>query len=133
MSLCWRCRGLSHLHRALLAYDGSPKSEEALFVATYLSVRWDVPLVVVTVIETDRTTSEPLARAQIYLEMRGGQATFVKESGPVAGAILRTAEEHGCDLIITGGYGFSPVMEIVLGSAVDEVLRTSRRPVLICR
>jgi nucleotide-binding universal stress UspA family protein len=36
-------------------------------------------------------------------------------------------------LIIMGGYGFSPVMEIVLGSAVDEVLRTSRRPVLICR
>jgi hypothetical protein len=24
-------------------------------------------------------------------------------------------------------------MEIVLGSAVDEVLRTSRQPILICR
>jgi nucleotide-binding universal stress UspA family protein len=46
---------------------------------------------------------------------------------------MRTAEEHECDLIIMGGYGFSPVMEIVLGSAVDEVLRASRRPVLICR
>lgn len=122
-----------HLHRALLAYDGSPKSEEALFVATYLSVRWDIPLVVVTVIETGRTTSESLARAQRYLETRGGQATFVKESGPVAGAIMGTAEERECDLIIMGGYGFSPVMEIVLGSAVDEVLRTSRRPILICR
>jgi len=121
------------LNRALLAYDGSPKSEEALFVAAYLSVRWKIPLVIVTVIETGRTTSESLLHAQKYLEARGGQAIFVKEHGPVAGAIVRTAEEHDCDLIIMGGYGFSPALEVVLGSAVDEVLRTARRPTLICR
>jgi nucleotide-binding universal stress UspA family protein len=32
-----------------------------------------------------------------------------------------------------GGYGLSPVLEVVLGSAVDQVLRTSRQPMLICR
>jgi len=122
-----------HLHRALLAYDGSPKSEEALFVAAYLSVRWNIPLVVVTVIETGRATSETLERARSYLTARGGQATFVKESGSVAEAIMRTAEDQECDLTIMGGYGFSPVLEVVLGSAVDQVLRTVRRPVLICR
>jgi nucleotide-binding universal stress UspA family protein len=121
------------LRRALLAYDGSPKAEEALFVATYLAVRWSVPLVVVTVIEMGRTTSETFVRAQRYLEARGKQATFVKDQGPVPDVIVRTAEAHECDLIIMGGYGFSPVMEIALGSAVDEVLRTSRQPILICR
>ncbi|MDY7080759.1 MAG: universal stress protein [Chloroflexota bacterium] len=122
------------LHCALLAYDGSPKSEEALFVATYLLVQWDIPLVVVTVTEGGRAASETLARAQRYLEKRRAQAfTLVEEQGPVAEAITRTAEEHECDLIITGGYGFNPVMEIVLGSTVDQVLRTSRRPTLICR
>jgi nucleotide-binding universal stress UspA family protein len=124
---------LPRLRRALLAYDGSPKSEEALFVATYLTVRWNIPLVVVTVMESRRTTPETLARAQRYLETQGGRATFVRERKPVAGAIMKTAEEHECDLIIMGGYGFSPVMEIVLGSAVDRVLRTSWRPILICR
>jgi nucleotide-binding universal stress UspA family protein len=34
---------------------------------------------------------------------------------------------------VMGGYGFGPMLEVVLGSTVDEVLRTSRRPVLICR
>jgi nucleotide-binding universal stress UspA family protein len=121
------------LRRALLAYDGSPKAEEALFVAAYLTVRWNIPLVVVTVIEMGRATSDALVRAQSYLEARGKQATFVKDQGPVPDVIVRTAEAHECDLIIMGGYGFSPVMEIVLGSAVDEVLRTSRQPVLICR
>lgn len=123
----------SHLRRALLAYDGSPKANEALFVATYLSGKWNIPLVVVTMIETGRTTSETLARAQKYLETHGVQAAFVKESGPVAEAILKTAEEHESDLIIMGGYGLSPVLEVVLGSAVDQILRASRRPMLICR
>jgi nucleotide-binding universal stress UspA family protein len=117
----------------LLAYDGSPKAEEALFVATYLTVRWDIPLVVVTVIEMGRTTSDTFLRAQRYLEERGKEATFIKDYGSVPHVIVRTAEAQDCDLIIMGGYGFSPVMEIVLGSAVDEVLRTSRHPVLICR
>jgi nucleotide-binding universal stress UspA family protein len=126
-------RASSHLDRALLAYDGSPKAEEALFIATYLSCRWNISLAVVTVIETGRTTTETLARARRYLETHGAQATFVKEGGPVTDAILKTVEEHESDLIIMGGYGLSPVLEVVLGSAVDQVLRTSRQPMLICR
>jgi len=123
----------SNLGRALLAYDGNPKADEALFVATYLSGRWNIPLVVVTVIEPGRTTADTLARAQEYLESHSVQAAFVKEAGPVAEAILKTAEEHESDLIIMGGYGLGPVLEVVLGSAVDQILRASRRPVLICR
>jgi nucleotide-binding universal stress UspA family protein len=126
-------RASFHLDRALLAYDGSPKADEALFVATYMSGKWNIPLVVVTVIETARTTSETLVRAQRYLETHGVRATFVKESGSVAEAILKTAEKHESDLIVMGGYGLSPVLEIVLGSVVDQVLRTSRQPMLICR
>jgi nucleotide-binding universal stress UspA family protein len=32
-----------------------------------------------------------------------------------------------------GSYGFSPVLEVALGSTVDQVLRRSRQPVLVCR
>jgi len=123
----------SSLHRALLPYDGSPKAEEALFVATYLAGRWHIPLVVVTVIEGGRTTPETVSRARAYLEAHGIQATFVKGSGTVARAILKMAEAHQSDLIIMGGYGSGPMLEVVLGSAVDQVLRESRKPVLICR
>ena len=123
----------SNLGRALLAYDGSPKADEALFVATYLSGKWNIPLVVVTVVEPGRATSDTLARAQKYLKTHGVQAAFVKESGPVAEAILKTADQHESDLIIMGGYGHGPVLEVVLGSAVDQILRASRRPMLICR
>ena len=123
----------THMERPLLAYDGSPKAEEALFIATYLSGRWDVPLVVVTVTERGRTTAATLGRAQRYLETHGVHATFVRERRSVPQAILKAAATHGCDLVLMGGYGFSPVLEVVLGSAVDQVLRASEWPILICR
>ena len=122
-----------HLERLLLAYDGSPKAEEALFVVTYISGQWNIPPVVVTVTESGRTAPETGARAQEYLEARGVESTLLERQGPVATEIMVTAEEYECDLVVMGGYGFQPVLEVVLGSAVDEVLRTSRRPVLICR
>jgi nucleotide-binding universal stress UspA family protein len=61
------------------------------------------------------------------------KATLIQAPGPAAQAILTTASVVRNDLIIMGGYGRAPVLEVVLGSVVDEVLRTSRRPMLICR
>jgi nucleotide-binding universal stress UspA family protein len=123
----------SPLRRVLLAYDGSPKANEALFVATYLRGCWQVPLVVVSVQEGNNVASTALEGARDYLESREVGATFVEERGQVADAILQTAQEHECDIVLMGGYGHSPVVELVLGSAVDQVLRQSPWPVLICR
>jgi nucleotide-binding universal stress UspA family protein len=126
-------RALSPLDHPLLAYDGSPKAEEALFVAAYLASRWQVPLTVVTVLGDSAIVSGALARARAYLESRGVQANYVQASGPVAEAILATAQKHETDLILMGGYGHGPVIEVVLGSAVDHLLRASPWPTLICR
>jgi nucleotide-binding universal stress UspA family protein len=122
----------SELSQALLAYDGSPKSKEALFVATYLAGQWRIPLVVLTVLEGN-STKETARYAQEYLESHGVQATFLRERGPAGQVILETAEAHESNLILMGGYGLNPVLEVVLGSAVDQVLRESCQPMLICR
>jgi nucleotide-binding universal stress UspA family protein len=122
------------LERPLLAYDGSPKAHEGLYVATYLGGRWGTPLVVATVSKGDGTAGQALEEARAYLEEHGvGQVKYVKPSPPVAEAILATAEGEGCDWLIIGGYGTGPLFEVVMGSVVDQVLRESRRPVLICR
>ena len=119
--------------RALLAYDGSPKAQEALFIATYLAGRWRIPLLVITVLEGRKVTEATLEGARRYLQERRVPATFLQERGDEAGAILAAAREREVDLILMGGYGMGPVMEAVLGSTVDQVLRQSRRPLLICR
>ena len=67
------------------------------------------------------------------MEARGVQATLVQEYGQVPDVVLRAAKEYESDLILMGGYGHGPMVEVVLGSAVDQVLRSSRQPVLICR
>lgn len=121
------------LKRALLAYDGSPKAEEALFVATYLAGHWGLALTVLTVAESERTSAATLARAQEYLAAHEVTVEGLQRSGPVAETILQTARERDSHLLIVGGYGFNPVLEVVLGSVVDALLRASRRPVLICR
>ncbi len=121
------------LRTALLSYDGSPKATEALYVAAYLTLQWHVSLVVVTVIESGRTTYETLEHARHYLEAHGIAATYLTTTGPIAEVILKTADEYGSELIIVGGYGQGPLLEAVLGSTVDQILRESHRPTLICR
>jgi nucleotide-binding universal stress UspA family protein len=124
----------SALQRVLLAYDRSPKAEEAMFVAAYLAELWKSHLTVVTVLETGHATSDTLAHAREYLEWHEVSADYVlKDGGQIAPTILQMAEERGSELIIIGGYTASPMREVMLGSAVDEVLRRSRWPVLICR
>lgn len=123
----------TQLQQPLLAYDGSPKANEALFVATYLAAKWEVQLTVVAVDEAERSADDILEQARLYLIARGVSATYVAGEGDVADAIRQAAEAHRCDLIVMGGYGFRPLIEVVLGSTVDQVLRWRQWPVLICR
>ena len=124
----------SPLNKALLAFDNSPKAEEALYVATYMAGQWKIPLVVLTVLDARvPVPPETLERAKHYLEQHGVQALFVAKYAPVAETIIEVADEQGCDFLIMGGYGHKPVLEVVVGSAVDQVLRESCKPVLICR
>jgi nucleotide-binding universal stress UspA family protein len=42
-------------------------------------------------------------------------------------------ESQSIDLILIGGYGGDSILEVMLGSEVDQVLRQIDLPVLICR
>jgi nucleotide-binding universal stress UspA family protein len=121
------------LDSALVAYDGGPKSKEALFVAAYLAARWTIPLTVLSVEGAGVDAEDMLEEADEYLQTRGVRAKKILRGGTVSDAILQAADETGSRLLILGGYGSHPVVEVVLGSQVDAVLRGSRIPVLICR
>jgi nucleotide-binding universal stress UspA family protein len=121
------------LKHPLLAYDGSSKAKEALFLAAYIAGKWGTTLTVATVSEVDTSPSEVITWARDYLEGHGVRAAYIEEKGRVAQTLLDIAETHQNDVLLMGGYGFAPVFEVVLGSVVDEVLRESQKPVLICR
>lgn len=121
------------LERMLLAYDDSPKAREALFVATYLAGTCKTCLDVVAIEPSLHLADEVIQYASDYINAHGVEATYLRESGPVGATILQVASERGADMIIMGGYGFSPVAELALGSAVEEVLRARVCPVLVCQ
>jgi nucleotide-binding universal stress UspA family protein len=119
---------------ALLAYDGSPKSREALYVATYLAGSWpDTSLVVLTTHPEGEFVARNQEDARAYLTSRGVTAKYVElDRTDVAGAIVDTADAHGTSLIVMGGYGYNPVLEVMMGSAVNDVLRIARYATLVC-
>lgn len=126
---------ISPLTRALLAFDGSPKAKEALYVAAYLAGQWQMDLVVATISEKNppMETVDAVSHAQSYLDAHGIQATYAQCDGPVAPNLLVMAEETRSDLILMGGYSTSPLFNLLTDDVVDQILRGSGRPILLCR
>ncbi|WP_420641536.1 universal stress protein [Candidatus Leptofilum sp.] len=122
----------AELDHILLAYDGSPKADEALFVATYLAKQWQVSLTVVIAL-SKRVTEETAVHLRQYFAREQLKAEIVVAPGKPASLILSTARDYDCGLVLMGGYGQAPVMEVIVGSTVDELLRSRNRPILICR
>ena len=48
-------------------------------------------------------------------------------------AIIATAEDKGCDLIVMSSHGRSGLSAIVLGSVTNKLLTYAKTPVLVCR
>jgi nucleotide-binding universal stress UspA family protein len=119
--------------QVLLAYDGSVKSKEALFVATYLAEVWKTALVIMTVHEHGYIDRDALTYAQKYLEIHEVEAEYVFAQGAVAGNLLKAVEVYSCDAILMGSYCSPAAVEAFIGGTVDRVLRETRVPVLICR
>jgi nucleotide-binding universal stress UspA family protein len=92
-----------------------------------------VKLTVLTVNASEEKADSVINEARNYLEPFGILATYLTSAGKAVESIMSTVEENECDLILIGGYGASPIKEIVLGSTVDGVLQSSSVPILICR
>jgi nucleotide-binding universal stress UspA family protein len=122
----------SPLDRALLAFDGSAKSKEALFVAAYVAEFWKTSLVVMTLTENDNDSSSTQDYARAYLALHEIEADYVVSTGPVD-AILEASKERDINLILMGGYSGTAFKEVVVGSMVNNLLRKFECPILICR
>ena len=123
----------SPMENALLAFDGSRKSIEALFIAAYAFQKWGISLSVITAHASIRQAEKLQRKAYDYLQRQSVRADYELRKLPAAEAVLHTASEKSSDLILMGGYGSSPLLELVVGSTLDQVLREFKGPVLICR
>ncbi|HEX2994921.1 MAG TPA: universal stress protein [Anaerolineales bacterium] len=123
---------VSKLEHALLAFDGSPKSKEALFVATYLAEQWKTKLSILTAPENRVADHSAKTFARNYLEFNEIEAEFITKNYSVE-TLKSTAEEIAADLIVMGSYGGWLLKHVTVGSSINFMLRESQLPLLICR
>jgi len=138
-SIIWRSarpiltvpHAVSPLDNVLLAFDGSVKSKEALFVATYIAELWKTKLTVMTLSE-DVRGSAIRDHARAYLELHEIDADYILTEGSMD-TFLDVSRERDINLIVMGGYSGTALKEVVIGSLVNHLLRESESPLLICR
>ena len=123
---------LSTMDRALLIFNGNLKSKEALFVAAYLVQNWKISLTVLTVIDNEKVFPSTQDYARSYLESYQLQANYIVKEGPLD-VFLDVIKENKINLILIGGYNGTALKEVMLGSAVNFLLREADCPMLICR
>ncbi|MEJ5225846.1 MAG: universal stress protein, partial [Anaerolineales bacterium] len=121
----------SPMDNAILAYDGSLKSREALFIAAYLAERWQTRLTVVTASQGNLKPSVQ-DDAKKYLDLHEIQAEYIFEKGGLE-IFPALITERQANLVLLGSYGGSVWQEVMLGSLVNLLLRQAACPLLICR
>ena len=119
--------------RAVLAYDGSDRSKEALFVATYLAERWKTELIVFTAVDGTRVKADTQDYVRRYLDVHEVDADYILSEGSTPDHLKKTADERGADLLLMGSHGGSLMQQVFAGSALDYILRESGIPIFICR
>jgi nucleotide-binding universal stress UspA family protein len=121
------------LNHVLLAYDGSLKAQEALFIASYMGARWNTPLSVISIGDGDdiKIIQDDAKR---YLEGHDIPADYIlAEGNNNTELILQYAGQLNIDLLLIGGYSRNPVLEVIQGGDVDELLRQTNIPIILCR
>lgn len=121
------------LSRALLAYDGSERAASAMHAAAAFCVLLSLPLTVLTIAKDTDSGERILNDARKYLASYSLDSRCVVQTGNAPEQIVAYIKDQGFDLLFIGAYGHSRIIEMVLGSTTEYVLRNTGCPVFLNR
>lgn len=120
--------------RPLLAYDGSARAAAAMQAAADLCATLKLPLTVLTVARDDEAARRTLDEARNYLAPYNLACRFEMETtGHAPEQIASYVRDKEHDLVFIGAYGHGRIIEMVLGSTTEYVLRNVSCPVFLNR
>ena len=119
--------------RPLLAYDGSQRAAAAMHAAAEFCVSLSLPLTVLTVGKDTEAGERIVDDARKYLTAYELEATCEVQTGHAPEQIVDFIKTGQFDLLFIGAYGHSRILEMVLGSTTEYVLRNSSCPVFLNR
>jgi nucleotide-binding universal stress UspA family protein len=120
--------------KPLLAYDGSVRAAAVMKDAAEFCTQLKLPLKVLNVNRDEEAGNKALAEAEGYLRPYGIDAAFeLQQTGNAPERIATFIREQAHDLLFIGAYGYSRIIEMVLGSTTEYVLRNAECPVYLHR
>ena len=121
------------IHHPVLAYDGSERASKAMAAAADFSIQLEVPLTIITVARDPKLGERVLEQARDYFKSYSTKTEFVLLTGHAHEEIISYIKRERADLLFIGAYGHSRIIEMVLGSNTEYVLRNSPCPVFLSR
>ena len=121
------------IKKPLLAYDGSSRSSAAMESAAEICVQLQLPLTVFFVPKEEGMEAKVFQEARSYLGSYGLQVRYETARGYPEQRIVEYIENFNFDLLFIGAYGHRRIIELVLGSTTEYVLRNSPCPIFLKR
>lgn len=125
-------REFSPVKNPLLIYDGSENAVDAMRLAAEFAKVTGKKLTVASV-GLEGEADEHLVDAMDYLKSYDIKGAFKELKGEAPTEIERYYKEAGHDMLFMGATHRSRVLELVLGSTAEYVLRAVEGPVLVVR
>ena len=120
------------IKKPLLAYDGSFTASRAMHSAAEFVKTLKLPLSVLTV-SKDKNGETLLNEAKEYLKPYNILPQFISIKGDALHEIVRYYKENNHDLLFMGATSHSRIVEMVLGSTTEYVMRSVNGPIFLER
>ncbi|NIR50074.1 universal stress protein [candidate division KSB1 bacterium] len=121
------------ISKMLIAYDGSDKANKALQLSGFVAENLQVPVTILSVSDNEQKRNRDLQNAETYLNPYDVDVELMGVHGNPEKNIVQISQEKKCDLIIMGAFGHSRFREAILGSTTEQVMRTSKIPLLLSK
>ncbi len=123
----------AEIRHPVLAYDGSDRACKAMHSAAEFASELGLPLTVITVTRVPELGERTIDEARRYLAPYPVRTDFRLLSGAANEEIVRFIRQESADLLFIGAYGHSRIIEMVLGSNTEYVLRNAPCSVFLSR
>lgn len=117
----------------LLAYDGSQRASSAMESAAEFCTVLGLPLTVLSIARDAAMAESIVRRAKGYLGSYAVAVTYETAQGFPEQKIIERLINLKSDLLFIGAYGHRRIIEMVLGSTTEYVLRNAPCPVFMNR
>lgn len=123
----------AEIKKILLAYDGSSGAKKAMEFAAGFCKDMDLPLSIITINKDEKTAAAVLDSVKSYLEPYRITFDTMIRTGSTEQVLKDLLDGGGYDLLIMGAHGHSKIIELVLGSTTEYVIRNTKKPVIVTK